>query len=58
MIWFNQKDITNITRNKVEMIALYMGDTLLWEAPTGFIFTEDGFSILTSDGYIIKCKDQ
>ena len=58
MIWFNQKDITNITRNKVEMIALYMGDLLIWEAPTGFIFTSDEHSLLTSDGYIIKCKDQ
>lgn len=58
MIWFNKKDITSIIRNGIEMLALYSGNKLVWEAPTGFIFTTDNFSMVTSDGYIVKCADQ
>lgn len=58
MIWFNSNDITSIYRNNIEMVALYKGGHLLWEAPTGFIFTQDNYSLYTADGYVIKCKDQ
>ena len=31
---------------------------LIWEYIYSFIFTSDEFGIQTSDGYIIKLKDQ
>lgn len=41
------------------MIAyIYKGAKLVWGLIVGFIFTRDGYSIQSKDGYIIKCKDQ
>lgn len=58
MIGFNNNDITGIVRNNKQMIALYIGKKLVWEIPVGYIFTSDDFSVVTNEGYIIKCKDQ
>lgn len=30
----------------------------IWERIVGYIFTADGYPIMTADGYMIKCKDQ
>ena len=31
---------------------------LLWELIQSYIFTSDGYGIVTSDGYALKCNDQ
>lgn len=36
----------------------YRYGRLAWEYIKGFIFTSDGRALKTSDGYIVKCKDQ
>ena len=36
-------------RNKVQT---------LWELVEGFIYTSDGYSLITNDSYILKCSDQ
>lgn len=44
--------------NGTHVLEIYRLSRLAWEWITAFIFTKDGYGIKTSDGYIVKCKDQ
>lgn len=63
MIHFQDKDISGIhytdkDGNYREITAVYHRDSLVWELMRGFLFSKEGYALMSKDGFILKAKDQ
>ena len=47
-------------KRQIYILKVKIGDKVyvIWEKMNGWVFTEDGYAIMTADGYFIKCADQ
>ena len=56
-------DIKYVKEGNVRQVArvvYFVGGKLLtvWEWITGYIFSKDGYALMTKDEFVVKCKDQ
>lgn len=56
MIIVNDKEISGIRYNNLEIIALYKGDRLIWEEISSNFLTSDGLAIQSSDNLIFNAN--
>ena len=68
MILYNSNLIDDVNLfddegNYVQITSIYSNRRKVWEAPNvgpveGYLFTKDGYALLSKDGYILKARNQ
>lgn len=63
MIFKNEKEIEyihHVDKHGVvrDITYVYKQGKKIWELIIGFLFTKDGYALMSKDGYMLKAKDQ